>query len=86
MKVSEILKLKGNILYTAPPDMPLLEAINIMSDRDVGSLMDGRLQWPGSAVMLFCWKADYSGQVPGRRYESPHLCSHLPAGRLAFLA
>ncbi len=47
MKVSEILKLKGNILYTAPPDMSLLEAINIMSDRDVGSLVvmkDGKMQ------------------------------------------
>ena len=47
MKVSEILKLKGNILYTAPPDMPLLEAINIMSDRDVGSLVvmkEGKMQ------------------------------------------
>ena len=47
MKVSEILKLKGNILYTAQPDMPLLEAVNIMSDRDVGSLVvmkDGKMQ------------------------------------------
>ena len=47
MKVSEILKVKGKILYTAPPDMPLLEAINIMSDRDVGSLVvmkDGKMQ------------------------------------------
>ena len=46
MKVSEILKLKGNILYTAQPDMPLLEAVNIMSDRDVGSLVvmkDGKI-------------------------------------------
>jgi CBS domain-containing protein len=39
MKVSEILKVKGNILYTASPDMPLIEAINIMSERDVGSLV-----------------------------------------------
>lgn len=39
MKVSEILKVKGNILYTASPDMPLLDAINTMSERDVGSLV-----------------------------------------------
>jgi len=39
MKVSEILKVKGNILYTATPDMPLLEAINTMSERDIGSLV-----------------------------------------------
>lgn len=47
MKVSEILKVKGNILYTAPPDMPLLEAINIMAERDIGSLVvmkDGKVQ------------------------------------------
>ncbi len=47
MKVSEILKVKGNILYTAPPEMPLLEAINIMAERDVGSLVvmkDGKMQ------------------------------------------
>lgn len=47
MKVSEILKVKGNILYTAPPDMPLLDAINIMAERDIGSLVvmkDGKVQ------------------------------------------
>ncbi|MCM0043754.1 MAG: CBS domain-containing protein [Burkholderiaceae bacterium] len=47
MKVSEILKVKGNILYTAPPEMSLLEAINIMSGRDIGSLVvmkDGKMQ------------------------------------------
>jgi CBS domain-containing protein len=47
MKVSEILKLKGNILYTAPPEMSLLEAINIMSERDIGSLVvmkEGKMQ------------------------------------------
>ena len=39
MKVSEILKVKGNILYTATPDTPLREAIHTMSERDVGSLV-----------------------------------------------
>ena len=39
MKVSEILKVKGNILYTATPDTPLREAIQIMTERDVGSLV-----------------------------------------------
>ena len=39
MKVSEILKVKGNILYTATPETPLREAIQIMSERDVGSLV-----------------------------------------------
>ena len=39
MKVSEILKVKGNILYTATADTPLLEAIHTMSERDIGSLV-----------------------------------------------
>ena len=39
MKVSEILKVKGNILYTATPDTPLFEAIHTMSERDIGSLV-----------------------------------------------
>jgi CBS domain-containing protein len=39
MKVSEILQVKGNILYTVTPDMPLVEAVNTMSERDIGSLV-----------------------------------------------
>lgn len=39
MKVSEILKVKGNILYTVPPDTGLLEAINLMAEKDIGSLV-----------------------------------------------
>jgi CBS domain-containing protein len=39
MKVSEILKVKGNILYTVTPDTPLMEAVNAMAERDIGSLV-----------------------------------------------
>lgn len=39
MKVSEILQVKGNILYTVTPDMPLLEAANTMAEKDIGSLV-----------------------------------------------
>lgn len=39
MKVSEILRVKGDTLYTASPDLPVLEAIDIMSERDIGSLV-----------------------------------------------
>ena len=39
MKVSEILKVKGNILYTVPPDTGLLDAINLMTEKDIGSLV-----------------------------------------------
>ena len=39
MKVSEILKVKGNILFTVTPETPLIDAINTMSDKDIGSLV-----------------------------------------------
>jgi CBS domain-containing protein len=39
MKVSEILQVKGNILYTVTPETPMLEAINTMADKDIGSLV-----------------------------------------------
>lgn len=39
LKVSEILRVKGNILYTASPDTPIKKAIEIMSEQDVGSLV-----------------------------------------------
>jgi len=39
MKVSEVLKVKGNILYTVTPDTSLLEAVNAMAEKDIGSLV-----------------------------------------------
>ena len=39
MKVSDILRVKGNTLYTVGPDEPLAEAIQIMADKDIGSLV-----------------------------------------------
>ena len=39
MKVSEILKVKGSILYTVTPDTPLVEAVNAMAEKDIGSLV-----------------------------------------------
>ena len=39
MKVSEILKVKGNILYTVTPDTPMLQAINTMDEHEIGSLV-----------------------------------------------
>jgi len=39
MKVSEILQVKGNILYTVTPDHPLLDAANTMAEKDIGSLV-----------------------------------------------
>ncbi len=39
MKVSDILRVKGNTLYTVGPDEPLARAIEIMADKDIGSLV-----------------------------------------------
>jgi CBS domain-containing protein len=39
MKVSDILRIKGHTLYTAEPGQLLLDAVRIMSDKDIGSLV-----------------------------------------------
>ena len=39
MKVTDILRVKGNTLYTAYPDQPLAEAVQAMADMDIGSLV-----------------------------------------------
>ena len=39
MKVSDILRLKGNTLYTASVNDPLSDAIQTMAEKDIGSLV-----------------------------------------------
>ena len=39
MKVSDILRIKGGTLYTTSPDETLLNALKLMADRDIGSLV-----------------------------------------------
>lgn len=39
LKVSEILRVKGDTLYTATPDMPIQQALETMSTLDIGSLV-----------------------------------------------
>jgi CBS domain-containing protein len=39
MLVSEILAIKGKVLYTIAPERPLVEAIAVMTEQDVGSLV-----------------------------------------------
>lgn len=39
MKVSEILQVKGNGLYTVTPDTSMLDAVNIMAEKDIGSVV-----------------------------------------------
>ena len=39
MKVSDILRVKGNTLFTVSPDTGLLDALHTMADNDIGSLV-----------------------------------------------
>jgi len=39
MKVSDILRVKGNTLFTVSPDLPLADAVKTMADHDIGSLV-----------------------------------------------
>src|SRR5690606_14946648 len=39
LKVSEILRVKGDTLFTASPDAPMQRALETMSEHDIGSLV-----------------------------------------------
>ncbi|MBB5205464.1 CBS domain-containing protein [Inhella inkyongensis] len=39
MKVADILRVKGNTLFTVGPDSPLADAVTAMAERDIGSLV-----------------------------------------------
>jgi CBS domain-containing protein len=39
MKVTDILRVKGNTLFTVTPDQPLAQAVATMAEMDIGSLV-----------------------------------------------
>ena len=39
MKVCDILRVKGGTLFTVSPNQPLHDAVNVMSEHDIGSLV-----------------------------------------------
>ncbi len=39
MKVTDILRVKGNTLFTVQPELPLAEAVKTMAELDIGSLV-----------------------------------------------
>ena len=39
MKISDILRVKGSTLFTVTPDVPLAEAVDVMAENDIGSLV-----------------------------------------------
>ena len=66
MLVSEILRIKGTTLYTTPPDAPVLEAVKVMAQLDIGSLvvMDhGRMAGLVTFAEVLRALADRSGSL-----------------------
>lgn len=39
MKVSDLLRVKGDALYTLAPDAPLAQAVALMAEQDIGSVV-----------------------------------------------
>ena len=39
MLVSEILRIKGTVLFTTPPEAPVMDAVRCMAQHDIGSLV-----------------------------------------------
>ena len=39
MLVSEILRIKGTVLFTTPPEAPVMDAVKVMAQNDIGSLV-----------------------------------------------
>jgi CBS domain-containing protein len=39
MLVSEILRIKGTVLFTTPPEAPVMDAVRVMAQHDIGSLV-----------------------------------------------
>ena len=39
MLVSEILRIKGSTLFTTPPEAPVVDAVKVMAQHDIGSLV-----------------------------------------------
>ena len=68
MRVSDILKVKGNTLYTVTPDTALNDAVNTMAEHDIGSLVvmeHGELK--GMLTFREVLAALAKGGIEGRR-------------------
>ena len=79
MLVSEILRIKGHTLFTATPDTPVLDAIKVMVQHDIGSLvvMDrGRLA--GLLTFREVLEAVVRGEGAVGRTPIRELCDRAP--------
>lgn len=68
MKVSDILRVKGNALYTLGPDQTLWDAVQMMAQRDIGSVVvmeQGRLVGILTFREIIKTLHDNGGQIGG---------------------
>ena len=68
MLVSEILRIKGNALFTTSPERPVIEAVQVMAQHDIGSLvvMDhGRMVGIVTFADVLQALADHGGTLGG---------------------
>ena len=63
MKVRDILRVKGTTLYTASPDELLADAVNVMSEWDIGSLV---VMERGDLVGMLTFREVIQAMVKGR--------------------
>jgi CBS domain-containing protein len=72
MLVSEILRIKGNTLFTTPPERPALAAVEAMAEHDIGSLVvmeHGRLAGILTFAEVLQALADHRGTLDGLAVE-----------------
>jgi len=83
MLVSEILRIKGNTLYTTTPDGAVMEAVKVMADNDIGSLVvmeGGKLAGMLTFREVLAAMAKLEGSLAGVRVADIYECDPLTAG------
>ncbi len=82
MLVSEILRIKGNALFTTPPERPLIDAVAVMAQHDIGSLvvMDrGRMAGIITFAEVLKALAERSGSLGGLTVDAIYVRDPLTA-------
>jgi hypothetical protein len=69
MKVSGILRVKGNTLFTVTPDEPLARAVDIMAEKDIGSLV---VMEHGELVGMLTFRRSHPVHREERRHAGHH--------------
>lgn len=83
MHVSEILRIKGSALFTTSPDAPALDAVKVMAENDIGSLvvMDhGRMAGLVTFAEILRAVADGNGELGELRIGAIADATPLTAG------